>query len=219
MVLPLRRQARLREQLAALDALRSQPREASVEPLRKALAQRNNFLVAKAADLVREFRVAQLMPELLSAFERFFENPEKTDPQCWARTPSAARSPPSSIRTPKCSCAGCATSRWNLFGEAAPTLPGLCAPPALWPWCSAAACRKRTCWGTLDLLGDKEKVVRAAAIQAIEQVGAAPAALLLRLRAVLGTDEPEVLGAAYSGMLRRRRECNSLGQTLLDLWG
>ena len=48
----------------------------------------------------------------------------------------------------------------------------------------------------VDLLGDKEKVVRVAAIQAIDQVGAAPAALLLRLKAVLGSDEPEVLGAA-----------------------
>src|SRR5450631_443075 len=73
------------EQIAALDELRSQPEQARVWPLRKALAQRNNFLVAKAADQVREFRMVQLMPELLSAFERFFENPEKTDPQCWAK--------------------------------------------------------------------------------------------------------------------------------------
>jgi hypothetical protein len=39
-------------------------------------------------------------------------------------------------------------------------------------------------------------------MRAIEQVGSPPAALLLRLRAVLGTDEPEVLGACYSGILR-----------------
>jgi hypothetical protein len=39
-------------------------------------------------------------------------------------------------------------------------------------------------------------------MRAIEQVGSPPAALLLRLRAVLGADEPEVLGACYSGVLR-----------------
>jgi hypothetical protein len=27
----------------------------------------------------------QLTPELLIAFDRFFENPAKTDPQCWAK--------------------------------------------------------------------------------------------------------------------------------------
>ena len=45
------------EQVAALDALRQQPEQARVEPLRKALAHRNNFIVAKAADLVRDFRI------------------------------------------------------------------------------------------------------------------------------------------------------------------
>ena len=73
------------DQVAAVDALRHQPEEARVEPLRKALAHRNNFIVAKAADLVREFHMAHLMPELLSAFVRFFDNPVKTDPQCWAK--------------------------------------------------------------------------------------------------------------------------------------
>jgi len=38
--------------------------------------------------------------------------------------------------------------------------------------------------------------------RAIEQVGSPPAALLLRLRAVLAADEPEILGACYAGVLR-----------------
>jgi HEAT repeat protein len=78
------------EQLAALDALRQQPREAAIVPLRKALENRNNFVVAKAADLVRQFQLTQLTPELLTAFDRFMlcsdkEDPVKTDPQCWAK--------------------------------------------------------------------------------------------------------------------------------------
>ena len=73
------------EQIAALDALRQQPEEARLVPLRKALGHRNNFIVAKAADLVRDFRMAQLTPALLTAFDRFFDNPVKTDPQCWAK--------------------------------------------------------------------------------------------------------------------------------------
>src|ERR1700684_1136337 len=73
------------EQLAALDALRQLPPEPCVEPLRKALTHRNNFVVGKAADLVRKFQLTQLIPELLVAFDRFFEDPTKTDPQCWAK--------------------------------------------------------------------------------------------------------------------------------------
>ncbi len=73
------------EQIAALDSLRQQDREACIEPLRKALEHRNNFVVAKAGDLARDFQLQQLLPELLAAFERFFDNPVKTDPQCWAK--------------------------------------------------------------------------------------------------------------------------------------
>src|SRR5208282_4992350 len=68
-----------------LDSLRQQPPEACTQPLRKALEDRNNFVVAKAADLVRHFQLSQLTPELLTAFDGFFDNPLKTDPQCWAK--------------------------------------------------------------------------------------------------------------------------------------
>jgi hypothetical protein len=54
----------------------------------------------------------------------------------------------------------------------------------------------------IELMGDKEKSVRAEAVRAIEQVGSPCASLLLRLRAVIGADEPEVLGACYGGILR-----------------
>ena len=73
------------EQLAALDELRQQAPEAAIEPLRKALAHRNNYVVAKAADLVSKFRLSELIPELVAAFERFFADPIKSDPQCWAK--------------------------------------------------------------------------------------------------------------------------------------
>jgi hypothetical protein len=70
------------QQLAALDELKQQAPETAVEPLRKALTHRNNYLVAKAADLTAKSRLVQLLPELLAAFDRFFADPIKTDPQC-----------------------------------------------------------------------------------------------------------------------------------------
>jgi len=53
----------------------------------------------------------------------------------------------------------------------------------------------------LELFADREKSVRAEAARAVASVGTPSAALLLRLRAVLGGDEPEVLGACYNGIL------------------
>src|SRR5437879_2474122 len=73
------------DQLAALDALRQLAPEACIAPLRKALAYRNNFVAAKAADLIRQFELTQLTPDLLTAFGRFFSDPIKSDPQCWAK--------------------------------------------------------------------------------------------------------------------------------------
>jgi hypothetical protein len=66
---------RFEEQLAFLDKVRQQTPQASIEPLRKVLAGRNNYIVAQAADLVHEFRLGELIPDLLCAFDRFFTNP------------------------------------------------------------------------------------------------------------------------------------------------
>jgi hypothetical protein len=51
------------------------------------------------------------------------------------------------------------------------------------------------------LFADKELSVTVNAARAVEQVGTDSAALLLRLRAELASDEPELLGACYSGVL------------------
>src|SRR5947199_34262 len=82
---PMPGKRKFEAQLAALDALRQLPPEARLVPLRKALTNGNNFIVAKAADLAREFQLTQLTPDLLTAFDRFFNDAGKTDPQCWAK--------------------------------------------------------------------------------------------------------------------------------------
>jgi hypothetical protein len=53
--------------------------------LRKALAHRNNFLVSKAAKLVADAELFALLPEILAAYDRFFLDATKSDPQCWAK--------------------------------------------------------------------------------------------------------------------------------------
>jgi HEAT repeat protein len=195
------------EQLAALDALRQLPPEACVEPLRKALTHRNNFVVAKAADLVRQFQLTQLIPDILIAFDRFFEDPVKSDPQCWAKNAISRALAAFEHQDVEVFLRGMRHHQhepvWGGSSDTAGTLRATCA-------LALVQCRSLTDADLLshlvELLGDKDKAVRTEAVRAIEQVGSPSAALLLRLRAILGSgsasEEPEVLGACYSGILR-----------------
>jgi HEAT repeat protein len=191
------------EQVAALDALRQLPDEARLEPLRKALGHRNNFIVAKAAGLVRDFRMAQLTREVLNAFDRFFENPVKTDPQCWAKNALSRALAAMEYQEADIFLRGMRHIQmepvWGGQSDTAGTLRATCA-------LALVQCRSLTDTDLLahliELAGDKDKSVRAEAARAIEQVGSPSASLLLRQRAILGNDEAEVLGACYSGILR-----------------
>ncbi len=191
------------EQIAALDALRQGPEEARVGALRKALGHRNNFIVAKAADLVREFNRASLTPDLLAAFDRFFENPVKTDPQCWAKNALSRALATMEHQDAHVFLRGMRHIQmepvWGGRSDTAGTLRATCA-------LALVQCRSLTEKDLLEhlveLLADKDKSVRVEVVRAIEQVGSPSASLLLRLRGVLGADEPEVLGACYGGILR-----------------
>lgn len=191
------------EQLAALDALREQEPQARIAPLRKALAHRNNYVVAKAADLVRGFKLDDLTPELLAAFDRFFEDAVKADPQCWAKNAIGRALAAFEYQDADVFLHGMRHIQlepvWGGSSDSAGTLRATCA-------LALVQCRSLTNADLLmhlvEMLADKDKSVRLEVVHAIEQVGQPSSALLLRLRAILGSDEPEVLGACYSGILR-----------------
>lgn len=190
------------EQLAVLDALRQQPSEATIEPLRKALSNRNNFIVAKAAEIVRELQLTQLTPELLQAFDHFFDDPIKSDPQCWAKNAISKALAAFEYQEPEIFLRGMKHIQLEPTrggsSDSAGTLRATCA-------FALVQCRgvrePELLQHLVDLMGDEEKSVRAEAVRAIEQVGSPSAALLLRLKAIAAADEPEVLGACYSGVL------------------
>ncbi len=190
------------EQIAALDSLHQLPEEDRVEPLRKALANRNNFVVAKAADLARESRLEQLTPDLLAAFDRFFDNPEKSDPQCWGKNALSRALAAFEYQEAKTFLRGMRHIQlepvWGGRSDTAGTLRATCA-------LALVQCRSLTEVDLLahliDLFADKDKMVRMEALHAVGQLDSPAAALLLRARAILGNDEPEVLGACYSGVL------------------
>ncbi len=190
------------QQSAALDALRRSSPEERLDALRKSLANKNNFLVTKAADLTREFNLQGLTPALLKAFDHFFENPAKSDPQCWAKNAISKALAAFEFQEPDVFLRGMRHIQlepvWGGQSDTAGTLRATCA-------LALVQCRRLPepdlLSHLIELLADKDKSVRIEAVRAIDQVGSPAAALLLRLRATLGNDEPEVLGGCYSGVL------------------
>jgi HEAT repeat protein len=191
------------QQIAALEALREASEQDRLAQLRKALTQKNNFIVAKGADLAREFNLHDLTSTLLEAFDRFFNHPDKSDPQCWAKNAISRALAAFEYQEPEVFLRGMRHIQleavWGGRSDTAGTLRATCA-------LALVQCRALTNDDLLrylvDLLADPDKTVRSEVARAIEQVGAPSASLLLRLRAALGNDEPEVLGACYAGVLR-----------------
>src|SRR5271166_6587844 len=191
-------------QLAALEELREQPVEACVAPLRAALKQQNNYIVAKAADLVTQRQIAELLPDLLAAFDRFFEDAEKRDPQCWAKNSLSRALAELELQDPAPFLRGMKHVQleavWGGRSDTAGTLRGTCA-------LALVQCRSvpevDLLRHLLDVLVDKDKSARGDAVRAVEQVGSPSASSLLRLRAqIRSDDEPEILGGCYAGVLR-----------------
>jgi hypothetical protein len=186
-------------ELAQLESLRDADAASTLAPLRKALTNKNNFIVAKAAKLVASHRHSGLIDELLAAFERFRDDPAKTDPQCWAKEAIAQALATLEYQEPEVYLTGMRTFQGGFASDAATALRGICAM-------GLVQCRSlsntQVLRYLLPLFADKELPVRVNAARAVEQIGTDASALLLRLRAELASDEPELLGACYSGVLR-----------------
>ena len=194
----------LTEMEALSAALKSGPAPdaAQIEQLRKALAHRNNFLVSKAAKLVADAELFTLLPDVLAAYDRFFLDAAKSDPQCWAKNALVKALVKLEHRQKDAYLRGLRHHQmegsYGGLSDTAGALRGACTHALVdCPGLSDA-----------DLLGillepltDADKTVRMEAARAIGEVGGVSAALLLRLRALLAKDEPEVLGAVYSALL------------------
>jgi hypothetical protein len=197
-------------ELAELEALSgafktgASPNAAQVEQLRKALAHRNNFLVAKAAKLVTDAELAALLPDVLAAYDRFFIDAEKSDPKCWAKDALSKALVKLEYRSKDAYLRGMRhhqlEASWGPAVDSAGALRATCAHALVdCPGISDA----ELLTVLLEPLTDTDKTVRMEAARVIGQVGGVSAALLLRLRAVLGRDEPEpeVMGAVFSALL------------------
>ena len=190
-------------ELAAINAAADLPPDEALPILRKALAHRNNLIVSRAARHAEKLKLITLAEDLAAAFHRFMQNPVKTDPQCWAKNEISKALASFEFQDPDLFIAGLQHHQyeptWGGPSDSAGSLRGTCA-------LALVQCRELASDKLLRLLtplfADKDLPVRINATRAIEQVGSDSAALLLRLRAELGSDEPELLGACLGGVLR-----------------
>jgi len=186
-------------ELAALESLRDALPADSEAPLRKALGHKNNFLVSKAAKLIAQHNHRGLIPALVETFQRFQNDPSKSDPNCWAKEAIARALAGLEYQEPEIFLAGMATFQPGFTDDAATALRGISA-------LALVQCRGLSNTTVLThlmpLFADKQVSVQVHAARAVEQIGTDAASLLLRLRAELGSGAPELLGACYSGVLR-----------------
>ena len=178
------------KELAELEALKGDAlNAAAIERLRKVLAHRNNFIVSKAAKLVADGELFALLPEVLAAYDRFFLDAAKTDPKCWAKEALAKALVKLEHRAKDTYLRGMRHHQLEpVMGgksDSAGALRATCAHALVdCPGISDADLLT----ALLEPLTDTDKTVRMEAARAIAQVGGVSAALILRLRALLGKD-------------------------------
>ncbi|MBX3023287.1 hypothetical protein KF840_00075 [bacterium] len=196
----MKRGAVLEAALEKLAAVRADPASpTSLATLRTVLAGRSNHAAAQAAALIAAHEIDGLVPELVAAFDRFFEDPLRRDPGCAAKT--AIADALYRINAPEVGVYERGIRHVQLepvYGgkqDTAVPLRGTCA---------LALVRVRHpdyLLAVAELLADREAPARRLAAQALAYSENPAAQPLLRLKALLGDDEPQVLGECLLALL------------------
>jgi HEAT repeat protein len=169
------------------------------DEIRRFLANRTNLVVAKAAKLAGESRIAVLVPDLVAAFDRLMTNAPRLDKRCAAITEIMS-------------------ALYALdYAESAPYLLGIkhvqleasYGPPVD----EAAKLRAVSAQGLLrthhpdalsevvQLLVDREPAARIGAVRALATNGGESGVLLLRLKVLTGDAETGVVAECFAGLL------------------
>jgi HEAT repeat protein len=195
--------------LKRLRALRDEPAgPALLAELRGMLGDKSNFVASEAAELIGERMLVELGPELVAAFERFMVDPVETDKLCRAKiaivdalhkiefdAEDLFRTALSYVQL---------EPAWGGSEDTAGPLRGAAAFALL-------RLNPRDLILLLaDLLADPDKVARGAAAKVLGACGAFAAIPLLRFKARVGDEEPEVVNECLSALMTAAPE-ESLG--------
>ena len=190
------------QKLAELAARCNEPNStAAAVALRAALADRSNYVIQKAAQVIGQARLDALTPDLIRAFERLLVEPEKTDPGCLGKTAIvealvnlehddvAFYRRAIKYRQAEPVWGGKEDSAAHLRAAAAAGL-AVCARPL------------DALLELADLLMDRARTARAGAAGALAQLSAPEGIALLRLKLLMGDGDPEVLGECSTAILK-----------------
>jgi hypothetical protein len=159
-------------------------------------------VVGKAAQAVGELQLKDLVPDLLSAFDRLFENPVQRDPQCWGKNAIAKALATLDYRESPPFVRGSRHVQmepvWGGQEDTASNLRGICV-------LGLASCtdlpREEILRRLVDCMADAAYTVRVESARALAQMGGDDATLLLRLKARVGDREPRVVGQVFDCLL------------------
>ena len=200
---------KIEEELDRLSKLRDVDPAAAVAALRKALGDRVNLVVAKAAKIAGERQFRELTPDLLRAFDRLLENAVARDQQCWGKNAIANSLKDLGHTESAPFLRGMRHVQMEpVWGGPAPgspheidtaeTLRGICL-------LALAACtdldRSDALRCFVDALTENAHTIRLEAVRALAQMEGIEAALVLRLKARIGDEEPPVVGQVFDALL------------------
>ena len=174
--------------------------------LRKALADRVNLVAAKAANIAAELPAPEILPDLLRAFDRLFEDPVETGSAMLGEErhrPGAQRSGPSRVAAFLRGAAHVQMEPvWGGQEDTAGPLRGICLLAL--PACPDLA-REQVLRHMVNALTEPSPTVRADAARALAEMQGDDCALLLRLKARAGDAEAAVTGQVLESLLALER--------------
>jgi hypothetical protein len=193
---------KVEDELDRLSKLREADPAEAMPALRKALGDRVNVVVAKAARIAGEKQWRELVPDLLRAFDRLLESGAERDPQCWGKNAIAAALKDLGHAESAPFVRGMRHIQMEpSFGrpvDTAETLRGICL-------LALVACtdldRDEALRCFVDALTETSHTIRTEAVRALGQMEGLEAALVLRLKARLGDEEPQVTGQVFDALL------------------
>ncbi len=188
------------EKRARLRELAHSPENVALPELKKLLADKNGYLVGEAAEVAKKLELSALVPDLVAAFPRFLTDGVKTDKGCFGKNHVIEALLYFDAYEADTYLAGLRCRQPEpAFGDPIDTAAGLRG------LCAHALFHIRHPTALLDvapLLFDPEMVTRSEAAAALGESGMDGAAAALHVKVLAGDAEPDVLGAAYKGLLR-----------------
>ena len=177
--------------------------EVRLDGLRRALMS-HSLLAGKAARLARERGLSELADDMAAAFERFLADPASDDKGCIAKTEIARTLLELEEPRRELFLAGSRHVQPEpSFGkpvDAAAELRGICAHGLF------ASGHRLAVLEAVRLLADPEWRVRAEAARSLTGSSRLEAEPVLRLKALLGDEEPEVVSECFAALLHLARE-------------